>query len=261
MIQFLRLSFGLIDPETGVETSDERLVMSDQELLLLLNVVMSRDFWGYGSIDEAPPNAVYPLKLLAQKELALALAVKYAPNYDMVADNNNQLHEGQMFEHYIKLAEELDNQYKDYLDSPGDPDGLEAGAYLRSYDVLRQGKPYYFTLRNYDLSKPPTVSIKIDNVYEDAVEISWSTRNIKRLLSFKVFLSTEPIVDVYSKIRINTKSKLVHISGDPHKTLCRISKLEPDREYHIAVVANEHNGLQGLSEVVIQTLSVEQDVV
>jgi hypothetical protein len=118
MIKFLRTSIGLPDPESVI-IDETQLSMTDEDLNLLLNIMLSREFSEYSSIDEVPVSAIYPIKLLAQKELCLSLAVKYAAFYDITADNNNQLKEGQMFDHFMKLADSFDKQYEDYLYNGG----------------------------------------------------------------------------------------------------------------------------------------------
>ena len=53
MIQFLRLSFGLPDPGSSAEIEDEQLAMTDTDLLMIVNVVLTKDFWAFSCIEDA----------------------------------------------------------------------------------------------------------------------------------------------------------------------------------------------------------------
>lgn len=63
-----------------------------------------------------PEDAVYPIVLLAKKELYYTLAVKEAPLYDIGADNNNYLKRSQRFDHYMKLIAQVDSEYDDWIE-------------------------------------------------------------------------------------------------------------------------------------------------
>lgn len=245
MIAFLRKTMNLPDPDIGL-ADDDRLSMTDEEMLLSINIVLTKDFADYTCLEEVPTHAIYPIKLLAQKELCLALAVRYAEDYDMVADSNNQIKEGQKFTHYLALAEHYDKLYNKYV-----TDGGAEGHVLNSYDVLLSGH-HYFTPRNYDKGVPPIISVKVKGIYSDSIEVTWEIKGLKRLLNYKVFVSKDPIMDIYKGIIAN-RARLITTIGDIHRKYAKITGLVPDMEYHVLVIATEQNGLRGMSEVLVTT--------
>jgi len=237
----------LLDPDSVV-LDDDKLSMSDEEMQLIINVVLTKDYYDYSSIEEVPDYAVYPIKLLVQKELCLTLAIKFSEDYDMTADNNNQLKEGQKFTHYLALADHFDRLYNKYIE-----DGGAGGHVLNSYDVLLGGHHYY-TQRNYDKGVPPALSLKVQGTYEDSIEISWEVKGLKRLLNYKVFVSEIPILDIYiDNGKISGEARLVTTIGNPHNKRARITELEPETDYYILVVVAEQNGLKGMSEIKVTT--------
>ena len=107
IIQFLRLNVNVQNPDGSEGVDSAYLSMTDEDILLYLNVVLTRDFADIPSLEYLPAQNVYPLVLLAKKELYYALAVASANEYDLGADNNNYLKRSQRFEHYMKLIEQV----------------------------------------------------------------------------------------------------------------------------------------------------------
>lgn len=116
MIQFLRLSVYVQDKDKVVTVDEQYLCMTDEDLLLYLNLALSRNFSDVPSLEYLPEDAVYPIILLAKKELYYTLAVKEAPLYDIGADNNNYLKRSQRFDHYMKLIAQVDSEYDDWIE-------------------------------------------------------------------------------------------------------------------------------------------------
>ena len=116
LIEFLRTSVGVQDSES-TNPDSEFVSMSYEELETLLMVVVTRDFPEVQSLDSLPTEYIYPVVLLAKKELYYVLASKYANKYDLGADNNNYLKRSQMYDHYLKLIEQVDKEYKDYQEN------------------------------------------------------------------------------------------------------------------------------------------------
>ena len=137
IIQFLRLNVNVQNPDGSEGVDSAYLSMTDEDILLYLNVVLTRDFADIPSLEYLPAQNVYPLVLLAKKELYYALAVASANEYDLGADNNNYLKRDQRFQHYMALVKQADQEYQDYLDNGG---GLSAddgsGAPLSMYCLV-----------------------------------------------------------------------------------------------------------------------------
>ena len=138
LVRYLRLNVNIQNADV---TDTAYLSMTDEDIELYLNVVVTRDFPQVLSLDLLPQEDIYPVVLLAKKELYFTLASKDAPLIDLTADNNNQIKRGQRFEHYMKLIAAIDDEYNQYIEDGG------AGARntLTSYDVLIPDR--YATIR------------------------------------------------------------------------------------------------------------------
>lgn len=252
LVKYLRLSVKVQDPEGTVTTSSKYLEMSDEDLELYLNVVLTRDFPNVRSLEYITSDMIYPLTLLAKKELYYALAVQYAPLYGMVADNNNQLQRGQMFDHIMELIKQTDDEYNQYVE-----DGGAGGNTLKSYDVLSSNR--YFTKRNIDKAVPPALSVYADSVGTNDVCISWDCQ-VQRFLRFDIYLSTEgPIFDDYQvSNKISEEAKLIATIRDAHQNKVRVSGLSEDSTYYVLVKVTDLSGLKGYSEITIHTDTTEE---
>ena len=120
MIQFLRMSVSVQDKDKVVEQDPQYLCMTDEDLLLYLNLAMSRNYSDTPALKYLPEDALYGVIILAKKELYYTLAVKEAPLFDMGADNNNYLKRSQRFDHYMKLIVQADKEYEDWLENGGE---------------------------------------------------------------------------------------------------------------------------------------------
>ena len=252
MIKYLRLSVSIQDPTGTTEQDSVYLSMTDEDILLLLDVVMTRDFSDYPSLDYLPTEDIYAVIILAKKELYYSLAVKEAPLYDLGADNNNYLKQSQRFDHYIRLIEQADKEYQDYLENGG-----AGGNTLTSFDVLLPNR--YATKRNYELGSIPTPLIFIDSVTENSVEVRWKVKNLGRFFKYKVYLSTEPILDMYAfPNHIKSNADLISEIKNIHQTQCRIEGLEKGTSYYIAISVTNMTGLTGYAESTFETLEPDQ---
>ena len=255
LIDYLRLSVSVSTPGDVVESTDF-LSMTDEDLTLFLQIAMTRDFPQIPTLERLPAESVYPLMLLAKKELYYTMACKFAPQFSLVADNNNQLMRKGKFDSIMKLIAQVDKEYQDYLEDGG---GSGTNGTLSTYNVLLPSR--YDTKYNYEHGSVPFPLIYVDRVYEDKVEISW-TCSFSKFACYRVYFSSKPIVDKYtgSKNLITTGSTLIKTIKDVHQCKCRISNLLPGTEYHIAVAGVEMSGLIGADEVTINTLPTVQDV-
>ena len=246
MIRYLRSSISIQDPTVTVQ-DQEYLSMTDEDILLYLNVVLTRDFSEVVSLDIMPSENVYPLMLLAKKELYYALATKGAPLYDIGADNNNYLKRSQRFDHYMKLIVQTDKEYSDYLDKGG-----AGGNTLVSHDVLLSDR--YATKRNYEKGAIPSLILYTGEVTSTSIEVLWTVKNLSRFFSYKVYISTSPVLDTFNiSNKISTESKEVAVIKDVHQRKCRITGLLPDTQYYIAVSASALSSLTGYAELSVTT--------
>lgn len=248
LVNYLRLSVRVQDTEGLTEKDSNYLEMSDEDLILFLKVVATRDFPQLTSLENITSDMVYPLTLLAKKELYHTLAVKEAPLVNMTADNNNQLLRGQRFEHYMKLISQIDAEYNDFIDNGG------AGGYtLSTYDVLLTQR--YATKRNYDKGQPPVLSAYIDKVSYNSAEIFWEySTNI--FFSSKVYFGKGKLYNLYADKdkQISSKATLLKKSYDARQTSLRISGLEPDTEYSVLVEVTNASLISSFFELNFKTL-------
>lgn len=246
IVKYLRLNINIQDPD-GAGQDNLYLSMTDEDILLYMNIVLTRNFPEIPSLDYLPTEDIYPIVLLSKKELFYALAVKEAPLYDIGADNNNYLKRSQRFDHYMKLIAQTDKEYADYLENGG-----AGGNTLASFDVLLSDR--YATKRNYEKGVIPALTLYIEDVTDTSVEIMWKVK-LKRFMRYRVYISEEPIVDLYdTKNHIDKSAKMVAEIKNVHQNRCRIEGLVPNTSYYIAVSASEMSSLTGYKEVSFDTL-------
>jgi hypothetical protein len=251
IISFMRTAMNIQDPE-GTSSDTAYISMTDEEIESYLTVALSRDFPNVPSLDVLPNDALYPLTLLARKDLYFTLATIDAPLFDIGADNNNYLKRSQRFSHYMELIQQLDQEYQDYLD-----DGGAGGNTLTSYNAVLSRR--HFTEYAYNNMEPPAPSLKVDSVGIDYADISWLPL-VENFYMYRVYISDSTIVDPYViGNHIMGGAKLVASIKDPHQSLCRVEGLLPNTTYHVAVSSIARNTLTGYSESTFTTLS-EPDV-
>ena len=248
IVRYLRLNVNIQNADV---TDTAYLSMEDKDIELYLNVVLTRDFPLVPSLDLIPNESIYPVVLLAKKELYYTLASAEAPMYDLNADNNNQIKRSQRFEHYMKLIEAIDEEYNQYNEDGG------AGARntLTSYDVLIPDR--YATKRNYEKGFVPALSLRVVGVTDSAIEVVWSV-SLSRFQKYEVYVSDEPIYDEYSIGQsVSPKAKLVAKILNVHQNKCRIEGLLPNTIYHIMVAVTDKSSLVGRSEIIATTSDKE----
>lgn len=244
LIAYLRSNVNI--QAAGV-TDSAYLSMSDEDLLLYLNVALTRDFSEVPSLDYLPASNVYPLMLIAKKELYYALAVVAAPDYDIGADNNNYLKRDERFSHYMKLIGQVDKEYEDYLD-----DG--AGGTLTSFDVLLSNR--YYTKEYYEKGVSPAPILYVDSTTSVTANLHWKN-NVNRFAWVNVYCSTKDVVDMYqdgnNKI-VSGSTVLKHIV-DARQTTIRLEGLTPSTTYHAAIEVVDLSALIGYAQVTFTTPS------
>ena len=245
LVRYLRLNINIQNAEV---TDTAYLSMKDEDIELYLSVVLTRDFPQVPSLDLIPQEDIYPIVLLAKKELYFTLASIDAPLIDLIADNNNQLKRSQRFEHYMKLIAIVDEEYNQYNEDGG------AGTRntLTSYDVLISDR--YATRRNYEKGFVPTLSLRVMNVSDTSIELSWSVQ-LSRFEKYEVYISEEQILDEYNIHEpVSSKAKLVAKILNVHQNKCRIEGLLPNTIYHMRVAATDKSSLAGRTEIIASTI-------
>lgn len=254
MIQFLRLSVYVQDKDKVINQDPQYLCMTDEDLLLYLNLAMSRNYSDIPELKYLPESIVYGVIILAKKELYYTLATKEAPLYDIGADNNNYLKRSQRFDHYMKLIAQADKEYDDWLENGGE-DGIGT---VKSYSVTLSDR--YGTRYNYENAAVPKVILYIGTITENSCEFWWTVKNISRFYRYKVYISKEPIVDLFDlKSHIAKGAKLVAEIKDIHQVRCRVTGLEEKTTYYIAVQATNMASLCGYAQSEITTASFEEE--
>ena len=249
LIQYLRVSVNVQTEQTDGEKDPNVLSLTDEQLRLYLQVVITRDFPKY-SVDNLPQSAVYPVILLAKKELYFALATSTAPLYDLSADSNNSIKRDQMFRHYMDLVKAVDDEYNQYNE-----DGGAGNNALTSFDVLLADRSA--TKRNYEKGVIPDPFIVIDNVGVTFVEFHWDVV-LSKFRQYNVYVSTSKILDSHNPSNpIDSGASPVATIKDVHHKSIRVTGLLPNTRYFVVVSATEMSSLTGYAEATFTTNDLE----
>lgn len=254
VIQYLRVNTQIGVPQEDPTLMDSySLYMSDEELALYLLFVMSRDFSEF-TFEELPPSAFYPLMLLIKREIYRTYATKNAHQIDMGADNNNYLKRSQRFAHFMKLIGQINEELADFEENGG-----LFGNTLVSADVYLSNRQY--TNRTRNLVTRPTVNLRIDSLETDTAEISWRTSITAHFMWYKVYFSTEPILDLYVDGAGLTREgvTLLTTNVDFHRNSIRLSGLEPETTYYMVVEVTVASSVSGYKELEFTTPSDEPE--
>ena len=247
LVKYLRLNVSIQNSDGLTEQDSAYLGMTDEDLILYMSVVLTRNYPDVPSLDLLPTEYIYPVILLSKKELYYALAVKEAPLYDLGADGG-YLKRSQRFEHYMKLVAQTDSEYKDYLENGG-----AGGNTLTSFDVLISDR--YATKRNYEKGVIPALTLYADEVGETYINISWKVK-LSRFREYRVYISESPILDLYNTTNpIATDAKEVVVIKNVHQTRCRIEGLTPNTNYYVVVSAIEMSSISSYKELSFTTLT------
>lgn len=259
LVKILRSSVNVQVPveEGSEETINDPayLTMTDDDITLFIKLGVSRAYPKVTDLAELPSGSEYPITLLAKIELYLKLAVVKADKVDMGVDNNNYIKQDQRFKHYMALVAEAREQYDSWLDNEGQGE-------VSSYDVLLSNRHY--TQRNFEKQVTPKVSLRIDQVTSDSVDFHWGVTNTSHFGRFKVYISKQPIVDMfkdgatYDK-KIDGEAKLLVSTQNIRNTYHRVSNLESGTTYYVAVISIERNQVFGYSEMSFDTLVELED--
>lgn len=253
LIKALRLAVN-VEYEDSEVTDPAYMKMSDEDLLLFLSLGVSKEYPTCDGFDDLPDGAAYPLVLLAKKELYLKLAVTNAPDVDLGADNNNYIKQDQRFQHYMKLADNAQDEFDKYKaednDITTDPETGISG--VRAYDAyLYKG---HYSLRNYRLQPQIRVRVKLAGVTTDSAFITWKSVNNDVFAGYEVYFGTSPIYDAYGtspnvRDHISKDAKRLLSTSDWQRRAYSVSGLSPDSTYYVCVFSWDRNGRFGYSEV------------
>lgn len=247
-----------ITNEDGTEIvveDDGYLTMTDDDIKLFIKLGVTRAFPDVEDLDDLPNGSEFAIVLLAKIELYTKLAVLNANDVDLGADNNNYIKQDQRFSHYMKLVEDATKQYDDWLENESAGNNT-----VSTYDVLLNNRHY--THRNYEKQVTPKVKIKIDEVFSDGAEIHWKMSGTSHFGRFKVYVSTEKIVNQYNDgakytDKISESAECVKSTGNIRDTYITLNNLEADTTYYVAVVSIERNQVFGVAETSFTTLEAD----
>ena len=254
LIQLLRSSVNVQSEETEV-IDPAYLTMTDDDIELFIKLGVSRAYPSVTDLSELPSGSEYPIVLLAKIELYSKLAVLKADKVDMGADNNNYLKQDQRFKHYMSLIAETREHYKSWLENEGQGE-------VSSYDVLLGNRHY--TKRNFEKQVTPKVLIRIDEMTNNSVKFHWNVTNSSHFGRFKVYISKNPIVDMYRDgstydKKVDKEANLIVSTMDIRNTYHSVDNLESDTLYYLAVISIERNQVFGYSEMSFTTLPMLED--
>lgn len=241
LVKFLRKSIAIQDEGTH---DPAYLVMTDEEIELVLDVVLTRDYPHLISIDNITSEQIYPVILLAKKELFYSLAILHAPLYDIGADNNNYLKRSQRFDHYLKLIEQIDEEFEKFKNN-----GFGQNT-LTSFNLLLDN-PFYIA-RNNKLSVAPVVNIVTAEPESKSIELNWSVTSPHEIDSYYIYASTEPMYDEYVINSMRAYKPLISIQ-DVRQRKCRIINLIPNTLYYVVIGAKNSYGVFGYTQIVVTT--------
>lgn len=262
LISLLREAVNISNEESQLEDSGF-LNMTDDDLAMFLKLGTSKVFPNVEDLNDLPQGSSYPVILSAKKELYLKLAVTKANLIDLTADNNNQLKQSQRFSHYMKLAENAETEFQNWIANGGSIADSETGVQgINTYTVLLS-KNHYSRL-NYEKGRTPSVKIKVHDILIDSVLFSWTSTNHDHFGRYVVYISEFPIVDMFrdgSKFTNKVDERAIKIlsTRDFKNNKKRVEGLKPDTDYYIAVFSLERNQLFGFKETLIHTLNPSDD--
>lgn len=258
LVKYLRDS--VLVQEPSLVDDDVWLSMSNEDLAIVLEVAKSRDF-PKQILNSLADGVVYPLMLVAKKELYYRLAVKSAPKYDLKGDNAGELKRSQRFEHFYALIKQTEAELQHYmengyfgedgigdLDEDGQPTGRNR-VYVR--DVFISSR--YYTRRNYGAYKAPSVGVYVDTLTSNLAQIHWNVSGIRVFLGYDVYVSLNDNIYDEHKHQIDPEAKLIYTTTDQRKSACEIADLDSEKRYHVLVVVKEANGVKGYGGVVFET--------
>lgn len=118
LVTILRSSVNVQDPDMDGSVDPAYLALTDSDIELFIKLGVTRAYPSVTSLSELPEGSEYPIILLAKIELYSSLAVRRAEKVDLGAESA-YLKLSQRFEHYMELAKEARQQYRDWTETDG----------------------------------------------------------------------------------------------------------------------------------------------
>lgn len=244
-VDYLRSSLRLQAPE--VET-DPAYQFTDDELLMILQVVTPTHN-PQMTIETLPFDQFNFVVLLAKKEVYYRLATSTAPFYPLSAEGAS-LEKNVRFDHYMALIKVILDEYNALTGKDGG-DNATVDGILETYETTVFGKPY--AQRMYELSTAPEVTLTISGITPKTVNVEWGKFSGRRFASYTLYVHTYPIVDEYADRPIRADLSPVAFYNDIHKTRTRVTDLQPDTEYFVAMKVMTRDGMTGYHETSFRT--------
>ena len=248
-VDALRRSIRLQNPDVE---KDKAYKYTDDDLWEILELVTPIHDAEY-TVLTVPNNERFLVLLLAKRELFYRLATATAPLYPLEAEGAS-LRKDVRFDHYIKLIKLVEDSYNA---SYAGFFGTGETGNLQAFDVTIEGR--YNTLRNYNMANRPVIALTLSTITATTVNLDWTKFSVKRgfFYCYKVFIDTEPLFDEYVEepfLQSGLSAKFM--SFDINKMKFRVTDLEPETPYYIAVLAFDRNGLYGYDQQQFTTLPV-----
>lgn len=252
LISYLRSQLFIVNTQEEVELKEDPayIALTDKELTSILEVALAKYDSSAILSDVIYDNELlYPVILLARREVYVYLSTKSAPNNDISVGNSSgstSLKKSQRFEHYYKLIQLVDKEYNDFLTTgsvlSGSASNYQAG------NILIDSR--YFTPRNYNLSKRPKIRLRVDKTTSDEVYLNWNKTTVNKFAKYELYQSSKPIYDLYDFDNpISKEATLIKTIYNIHNKFTKITGLTPSTKYYFLVAIYECNNLVGYSEV------------
>lgn len=251
LIDYIRQSC-LVDSPSLVTDSDY-LILEDKDIQVIIEIAISR-LKSYKPPTDEGDELLYPIVLQAKKEIYYRLAFKNAPTFN-ISGQQGQLVKSQKFDHFITLAKSMEEEWANFI---REQEAQVDVSNTSNFSDLAHGQIFldsrYHSQRNLNYANKPKITLNVDHVYDNYVEISWRLKRINRFSNYNIYISNNNIIDNYTN-EVNGTNVLS--TTDIHKTKLRVKDLNPNTLYHIAVVVTEENGLQGYDELTFVTEDIE----
>lgn len=245
-VDLLRTSVRLQSPDTE---TDSAYVFTDDQLWDILQLQAPMHNVRY-TADSIPDAELYFMILLSKKEIFYMLAASTAPFYPLSAEGA-ELQKNVRFDHYMALIKAIEESYKTAKDE------LTSLGEVKSYDVMLPGRHYY-SLRDYNQVDRPEITLTVGKTTETSVELDWTKWDTTRgqlFHSYRLYISTAPIIDPYREYPLLPEQVAHFITYDIHRLKYRIEGLQPGTSYYVTAAVYDRNGLYGWSEQPFTTVA------
>lgn len=241
MVEYIRRATELVDPEIE---KDPAYVFSDDDISNIIKMCITQHNPNY-TMENFPDNELHMLAILSRIEIYWRLATSSAKFYPISAEGA-ELKKNYRFTHYSKLIQLARSEYTSVRANfmAMNPMSIQVGSCL----VDRK----HFNPRQRNLQDIPKVDVQIIETTSNSIGIQWdkfkSTGGI--FGAYLIYCSTEPVYDEFEYKLLTDKIASI---TDINRLRIRIKDLKPKTTYHIAVVAQDINLLQGVTTLTVMT--------